>query len=76
MDNYFGLKKEDYEACLNSSKRARYSPSEEAKERVSKKYNLSLSDSDIVLKLINSPARGTFTFYDVMLHLKNRMQSS
>jgi hypothetical protein len=72
QNNYFGLSKEAYESLLSSTKRSKYKPSELAKSKVSEKYNLSLNDSEIVLKLIHSPAAGCFTSYDILSYLKSK----
>ena len=71
MTQTFGLKESDYSILLNASKK--YNPTPSKIDSVRNKYSkLSYDDAIIVLKLINSPVRDTFTLYDIMSYLKNK----
>lgn len=68
----WGMKTSEYLALLDASNRKKYEPSTEKIFLVMKKYpKLSEQDAIIALKLLNSPARGTFTSYDVHTHLNS-----
>ncbi len=70
--NFFGLKQEEYNSLLSASSRNAYNPSPALVEKLMDKYpKISEETASTALKLINSPARNTFTSYDVFAHLKS-----
>jgi hypothetical protein len=69
MTQTFGLEVNDYNILLKAS--SKYNPSSSKVDSVRNKYpKLSYDDAIIVLKLINSPVRNTFTVYDIISYLK------
>ena len=67
----FGMKKADYDALIDASTRKKYQPSPEKVEMLMQKFpKISKSTAARAMMLLNSPARNSFTAYDVMSHLK------
>ena len=63
--NTFGLSIEDYSSLLQASARTKYKPSEEKIELAMVKHAINREDATTLLKLLNSPARNTFTRLDI-----------
>lgn len=70
-EDTFGMRKKDYDALIAASKRKRYNPSKEKVAALKTKYP-KVKEEDLItaLLLTNSPARSTFTTFDVVSHLK------
>ena len=70
-NDYFGMKKSEYDALLNASERKRYKPAPDKIKTLMSKYpKLDREMATIALKLYNSPARNSFTAMDVISYIK------
>ena len=71
--NRFGFKEFEFDALIIASTRAKYFPTQEKIELIMQQFKkLTKDEAVICLSLINSPARNTFTFYDLLSFLNKK----
>ena len=74
-NDYFGMKKSEYDALLKASDMKGYKPSSDKIRGLMSKYRrMSKEDAITTLKLYNSPARNSFTTYDIMNYINKKFK--